>query len=64
LKYPYVKLDPSNGSDEGNRWSVFYDIAECPELFKGHLETFKQAAYMAREDSNEQVREQASKQGI
>lgn len=47
--------------DSDIRWSVFYDIAENPGMFVAHRNAFEQAARVAKEDSVENVREQASR---
>ena len=56
-----VFLNYAKDNDEDIRISVFYDIAEFPNLFSDFKEEFKTAAKYAKNDSSEEVRNYAAK---
>lgn len=47
--------------DDDIRWSVLYDVAEFPYMFRRHRSQFRAAAAEAQSDRNSSVREQASR---
>jgi hypothetical protein len=54
-------LSLAKDTDSDIRWSVFYDLAEFPDLFKAYRDAFKQAAHSAKQDPDRGVREQAGR---
>lgn len=55
----FLKL--AKDSDEDIRRSVFYDIAEFPDIFSSFIEEFKEAAEYAKNDSFLEVRNDAAR---
>jgi hypothetical protein len=54
-----VLLRFAQDPDRDIRWSVFYDVAEHPQLFEAHRAAFLAAAQAALRDDDTHVREQA-----
>ena len=54
-----IFLKFAKDSDEDIRRSVFYDIAEFPDLFSDFKEEFKEAAKYAKNDCSTEVRNDA-----
>ena len=56
-----IFLKFAKDSDEDIRKSVFYDIAEFPDIFSNFKEEFKEAAEYAKNDSSLEVRNAATR---
>jgi len=55
----HALLRLAKDADEDVRWSVFYDVAEYPELFSPFRDVFRQSAQDALQDLVQDVQEEA-----